>query len=114
LVSFQTDSTFAQNSKNSRSQKGIVKGETAAKLGGLLTRYAMYGFSGTVLAAKNGKVILNRGYGLADRERRVRNSAETVFAIGSLIETIHRRRNLQANILKIFRQTKRASPFIIY
>jgi CubicO group peptidase (beta-lactamase class C family) len=84
LVSFQTDSTFAQNSKNSRLQKSIVKGETAAKPDGLLTRYTMYGFSGTVLAAKDGKVVLNRSYGLADRECSVPNSAETVFAIGSL------------------------------
>ncbi|HLM59391.1 MAG TPA: serine hydrolase domain-containing protein, partial [Pyrinomonadaceae bacterium] len=84
LLSFQTGSTFAQNNKNSRSQKGIVKGETAVKLDRLLTRYAMYGFSGTVLAAKDGKIILNRGYGLADRERSMPNSAETVFAIGSL------------------------------
>jgi CubicO group peptidase (beta-lactamase class C family) len=44
----------------------------------------MYGFSGSVLAAKDGKIILNRGYGLADRERNLPNTAETVFAIGSL------------------------------
>jgi CubicO group peptidase (beta-lactamase class C family) len=44
----------------------------------------MYGFSGTVLVVKDGKIILNRGYGLADRERNLPNTTDTVFAIGSL------------------------------
>jgi CubicO group peptidase (beta-lactamase class C family) len=80
----QTYTVFAQSNKNFQPQKGIVKGEKGTKLDQLLTRYAMYGFSGTVLMAKDGKIILNRGYGLADRERNRSNTAETVFAIGSL------------------------------
>lgn len=84
FVFFPADGAFAQSNKNFRPQKSIVKGEAGARLDQLLTRYAMYGFSGTVLAAKNGKIILNRGYGLADRERNLPNTTETVFAIGSL------------------------------
>ncbi|HEX8772947.1 MAG TPA: serine hydrolase domain-containing protein [Pyrinomonadaceae bacterium] len=84
FVLFPADRVPAQSDKDSGPQKSIVKGETGAKLDRLLTRYAMYGFSGTVLAAKNGKIILNRGYGLADREHNLPNTTETVFAIGSL------------------------------
>jgi CubicO group peptidase (beta-lactamase class C family) len=78
------DYSFAQGGKHAASQSGTVKGEVGAKLNELLTRYEMYGFSGTVLAAKDGKIILNRGYGLANRERNLSNGVETVFAIGSL------------------------------
>lgn len=49
-----------------------------------LDRMAEYGFSGAVLVAHDGKVLLNRGYGLADRERGIPNTAETVFTTGSL------------------------------
>ncbi len=48
---FKTDDTFAQMSKVSLSQKGVVKDEAGRKINELLTRYAMYGFSGTVLVA---------------------------------------------------------------
>jgi CubicO group peptidase (beta-lactamase class C family) len=75
---------FAQSNSVSKLENGVVKGELGTKLNELLTRFTMYGFSGTVLAAKDGKIILNRGYGLADRERNLPNMAETVFAIGSL------------------------------
>lgn len=84
ILFFPAEGALAQSNKNPRPQKSIVKGETGAKLDQLLTRYAMYGFSGTVLAAKNGKIILNRGYGLADRERHLPNTTGTIYAIGSL------------------------------
>jgi CubicO group peptidase (beta-lactamase class C family) len=84
LILFQANDAPAQSIKKTRPQKGIVKGETGAKLDQLLTRYAMYGFSGTVLVAKDGRIILNHGYGLANRESNLPNTTETVFAIGSL------------------------------
>jgi CubicO group peptidase (beta-lactamase class C family) len=80
----QSSAAFAQDAKNSGPPKGVVNGEIGVKLDRLLTRYAMYGFSGAVLAAKDGKIILSRGYGLADRERNLPNTAGTVFNIGSL------------------------------
>jgi CubicO group peptidase (beta-lactamase class C family) len=42
------------------------------------------GFSGTVLLVKDGKVFHHAGYGMADKERAVRNSTETLFDIGSI------------------------------
>lgn len=42
------------------------------------------GFSGTAVVVKNGKVLLNKGYGLANREKNIPNNAETTFYIGSI------------------------------
>lgn len=41
-------------------------------------------FAGTVLLAKNGKVLLSGAYGLTDREKKVANTLETRFRIGSM------------------------------
>jgi CubicO group peptidase (beta-lactamase class C family) len=42
------------------------------------------GFAGTVLLAKNGKVLFSGAYGLADREKKVANTLDTRFRIGSM------------------------------
>ena len=41
-------------------------------------------FSGAVLVAQNGQVILSKGYGLADREKKTPNTAQTKFRIASI------------------------------
>jgi CubicO group peptidase (beta-lactamase class C family) len=41
------------------------------------------GFSGSVLLVRDGEILLHEGYGLADREKKIANRPETVFAIGS-------------------------------
>jgi len=41
-------------------------------------------FSGAVLVTKNGKLILSGAYGLADREKKIPNSLNTKFRIGSM------------------------------
>ena len=41
-------------------------------------------FSGAVLVARHGRVLFSRAYGLADRERRIANTARTRFRIGSM------------------------------
>jgi CubicO group peptidase (beta-lactamase class C family) len=48
-----------------------------------VTRAGAFGFTGGVLVARNGKVILERGCGLADRSRGIPVTAATVFDIGS-------------------------------
>lgn len=42
------------------------------------------GFSGVVLVAKGNRVLLKKGYGLANREWNIPNTVETKFRIGSL------------------------------
>jgi CubicO group peptidase (beta-lactamase class C family) len=41
------------------------------------------GFSGAVLVVRDGQVVLDQGYGLANRETGVRCTSETIFGIGS-------------------------------
>ncbi|MDB5201423.1 MAG: beta-lactamase [Ferruginibacter sp.] len=41
-------------------------------------------FSGTVLVAKNGKILYEKGFGLADREWQIPNTVQTKFQIGSI------------------------------
>lgn len=45
-------------------------------------------FSGTVLVAKDGKVLLNQAYGFADFNQNIENKSETTFAIGSITKQI--------------------------
>ncbi|ACP14271.1 putative penicillin-binding protein [Bacillus anthracis str. CDC 684] len=42
------------------------------------------GFSGTAVIVKNGKVLVNKGYGMANKEKQVPNNSETTFYIGSI------------------------------
>jgi CubicO group peptidase (beta-lactamase class C family) len=41
------------------------------------------GFSGTVLIVRNGKIVLHKGYGMANKEQGIPNTVETIFGIGS-------------------------------
>jgi CubicO group peptidase (beta-lactamase class C family) len=41
------------------------------------------GYAGTLLVAKGGDIIPNKGYGLADQEREIGNTPGTIFDIGS-------------------------------
>lgn len=48
------------------------------------------GYTGGLLVAKGGAVLLENGYGLANRERKVPFTRETVFDIGSLTKVLTR------------------------
>jgi CubicO group peptidase (beta-lactamase class C family) len=71
------------------------------KLDQYLGRLEKLGFSGTVLVAKDGKVVLEKGYGLADRERRIPMAADSVISIGSITKQF-----TAAAILKLEMQGK--------
>jgi CubicO group peptidase (beta-lactamase class C family) len=66
------------------SDKEIVKGQLGAKLDEYLARTTPFGFSGACLVAKDGEIILNKGYGMAIRPEGVKNTAQTVFSVGSI------------------------------
>ncbi len=57
---------------------------TAQKLDEYMTALTDAGqFSGTVLVARDGTVLLSKGYGMANYEFSVKNTPQTVFPIGS-------------------------------
>ncbi len=67
------------------SAKGeIVRGETGKTLDQYLTRLEKFGFSGAAIASKDGEIILSKGYGWANREKKIPFTAETVNSIGSI------------------------------
>ena len=49
-----------------------------------LNKTAENGYSGSVLISLNGKILLKDGYGLADREKKIKFTSDTVFDIGSI------------------------------
>ncbi len=61
-----------------------IHGPKAARIHEYLTRATAFGFSGSVLVARDGEVVLHAGYGDADREAGIPVTPETVFDIGSI------------------------------
>lgn len=55
-------------------------GSPLAKIDAHLKR----GFSGTVLIAHEGRIVMEKGYGLADRAQRRANGPDTLFDVGSI------------------------------
>jgi CubicO group peptidase (beta-lactamase class C family) len=55
-----------------------------AELDRYLARLAAYGYSGSALVARGGRVLLHKGYGLADRERGRPYTTETLFDVASI------------------------------
>jgi hypothetical protein len=61
-----------------------ITGPLGVHLDQLLTRFAEYGFSGTVLVARDGEIVLLKGYGMADGEHGIHNTASTRFEMNSM------------------------------
>ena len=61
----------------------VAQTAPSAKIDEYLTRLTGFGLSGSVLIAQDGKVILEKGYGLADRKRNLPFTKDTVVDIGS-------------------------------
>jgi len=79
----------------------VVKGELGARLDDYMTRLEGFGFSGTLLVAKDGDIVLSKGYGVADKSRGTPMTAETVISIGSITKQF-----TAAAILKLEMQGK--------
>jgi CubicO group peptidase (beta-lactamase class C family) len=64
--------------------EGIVLGRIGKKIDKYLSRITPFGFSGAILAVKEGNIVLNKGYGLAVRAKNIPNTRDTVFSTGSI------------------------------
>ncbi|MFB0566051.1 MAG: serine hydrolase domain-containing protein [Candidatus Aminicenantaceae bacterium] len=65
-------------------ERGIVEGVLGRRVDKYLSRISPFGFSGALLVAKSGNIMLNKGYGVAIRSLNVPNTSETVFSTGSV------------------------------
>ena len=63
---------------------GTVRGKEAATLDRYLERLEAYGFSGSVLIARHGRVLLDRGYGLANADTGELYTGATQFDVASV------------------------------
>jgi len=62
----------------------VVSGDLGQKIDRYMQKAEANGYAGSVLVARGERIILAKGYGLADRENKVKQTAETVFSIGSI------------------------------
>jgi CubicO group peptidase (beta-lactamase class C family) len=66
------------------SAEEIVRGELGEKLDAHMTAQAAGGFSGVLVVARGGEVVISKGYGDADLENKLPYTSATVFDIGSI------------------------------
>lgn len=66
-----------------------------------MQRAVPFGFSGAILVAKNGHVLLNKGYGYSNRANNKKNTASSVFSTGSVTKQF-----TAAGIMKLEMQGK--------
>jgi CubicO group peptidase (beta-lactamase class C family)/N-acetylneuraminic acid mutarotase len=65
--------------------KLVVGPEAVTQVDEMLTAMARSGtFTGSVLIAQDGQVLLSEGYGLADRAQQIPNTSQTRFHLGSI------------------------------
>ena len=64
--------------------RDVVSGKLGERLDALMSGFAGEGYSGAALVVVKGEVVLRRGYGLADRERRIPNTPDTLFNVASV------------------------------
>ncbi len=73
----------------------------SANLQAYLARATENGYAGSVLVAVKGDILLEQGYGMADREAKRPQTAETVFSVGSITKQF-----TAAAIMKLWSQSK--------
>lgn len=77
-------SLFIQANAQQNTNPSEVKGDLGRRADQYFTRLAEFGFAGSILVAKDGKVALHKGYGLANRAEQIAVTTDTVFDIASI------------------------------
>jgi CubicO group peptidase (beta-lactamase class C family) len=62
----------------------VVQGDVGTRIDTYLTRLVPFGWSGAVLVARDGEIVLNKGYGVANRAQHRPWTSDTVGNIGSI------------------------------
>lgn len=82
-------------------QEGTNLANVANRIDDYLTKSTYNGYSGSVLIAKDGEIILSKGYSWANRNKKIHNNPSTVFNIGSVTKQF-----TAAAILKLVEDNK--------
>jgi len=64
-------------------QEKSTENDLIVKIDNYLKAGIENGFSGALLVAKEGRILINNGYGIANKEKGILNTPNTVFDIGS-------------------------------
>ncbi len=64
--------------------ENTVQSDLGAEIDAYITGLTPDRFAGTVLVVKEGEVVLNKGYGMANRSENIANSSESVIIVGSI------------------------------
>lgn len=70
--------SFKSNAQEQTNSKDLF-----SKIDNFLTAGSKNGFSGAIAVVKNGNIIINKGYGFANKERKTLYNPNTIFDIGS-------------------------------
>lgn len=79
----------------------ISNSTVASNIDTYLSRMVPLGFNGAVVVAEGNSIILNKGYGLADRSQDIPNTANTVFSLGSIVKTF-----TSVSILRLYQENE--------
>ena len=83
---FSTRTMAAPTSSPQAPRDDTITGPLGRKLDAYVASQTQNGFSGAVLAVKDGQVALHKGYGQANREGGIPNTTETVFDVASFAQ----------------------------
>ena len=80
---FSTIAFLILGALTSNSQEKFNSKDTFTKIDTYLSKGTANGFSGVILVIKEGELIINKGYGLANKVNETLNNPNTIFDIGS-------------------------------
>lgn len=69
-------------------QPEVIKGELAQSVHTMLKELTDQGFSGSIIVEKEGEIILEAGYGYANREKGILFTSSTISTIGSITKPL--------------------------
>ncbi|MCD9015323.1 serine hydrolase domain-containing protein [Parachryseolinea silvisoli] len=81
------------------------------KLEDQMEHYEQQGFSGSILVAHKGDLLLRDGYGFSDKEKQIANTPETIFDFGSLTKQFTGAAIVKAETLGLLTVEQKLSDF---
>jgi CubicO group peptidase (beta-lactamase class C family) len=90
----------------------VVQGDVGTRIDTYLTRLVPFGWSGAVLVARDGEIVLNKGYGVANQAQHMPWTSETVGNIGSITKQFTAAAILKLEAMGKLNVTDRMSAYL--